>query len=401
VLLNLYRLLFWGKLHLAKKALSLKWDVAAAIALEMRGREENRRLPGINKDVDNLLEIVTRRLIELPTKEDLKEEEVERNAEIEAECAQAERSPQLQEMRADYFRLEAYFQGVARNEQQSAAALVRARQFVADPVPLKDPDIGRLEKKYKQLRRGNWKKIADRQSFRLDLNQANFGLIVSLVSTLFLLSGYLYNRFLYGSLGINVADFFTLTDYLTASIEQIRFAATGGALAILGMFFGLRSASRRSGFDASETERRSTSLLLAGAGLLGGVFALVAYLEDSPSWPNSLFFPSILVAIVLVKDAAQRFFVQREIALFSLVFVATYCIYLAAAVGTEILELKAGVRKVPRATAFHFSAVIGMNSPSTLLVGGNGTYLFFYDTSIRKVFVVPRSSVEYAAISKE
>src|SRR5207302_6846147 len=165
----------------------------AAIALEMRGREENRRLPGINKDVDNLLEIVTRRLIELPTKEDLKEEEVERNAEIEAECAQAERSPQLQEMRADYFRLEAYFQGVARNEQQSAAALVRARQFVADPVPLKDPDIWCLEKKYKRLRCGNWKKIADRQSFRLDLNQANFGLIVSLVSTLFLLSGYLYN----------------------------------------------------------------------------------------------------------------------------------------------------------------------------------------------------------------
>jgi hypothetical protein len=102
--------------------------------------------------------------------------------------------------------------------------------------------------------------------------------------------------------------------------------------------------------------------------------------------------------MAFVQDAARRFFVQRTIALFSLTFIATYSIYLATAVGTEIVEIKGGVKKLPRAAAFHFSAEIGMKSPDSLLVGGNGTYLFFYDASIKKIFVVPRSSVSYAAI---
>ena len=62
---------------------------------------------------------------------------------------------------------------------------------------------------------------------------------VSLFTSLFLVSGFLYTKFLYGSFGLNVGDFFTASDYISSSVDVLIPVFLSTALGILGMLWGL------------------------------------------------------------------------------------------------------------------------------------------------------------------
>ena len=124
-------------------------------------------------------------------------------------------------------------------------ALAKARSYKKSAEPISYKDLSCIEKKTrrkikalkKQIKKINTKKIEEEKSKligTIKITQSHILFFASVFSSLFLVGGFLYTRFLLLFLGINTSDFFDIYDYLSSSVDIIFsvFIST-----VAGMFF--------------------------------------------------------------------------------------------------------------------------------------------------------------------
>ena len=102
-------------------------------------------------------------------------------------------------------------------------------------MPLTIRDLYSLKRTVRKKMVALRENIADREALKIEIATKEIMALLSVVSSFFLISGYLYNRLLFGEFGIDVSKFFTLSDYIASSVSQIgyTFAATFLSLARL------------------------------------------------------------------------------------------------------------------------------------------------------------------------
>lgn len=271
--------------------------------------------------------------------------------------------------------------------------LEQAHKINPKVLPLESKDLPTIRRSVKTDIRKVRGIISDRNTFKISLSLKNAGTIIPVVSSVFLISGYLYNRFLLGEFGIEVSKYFTLSDYMASSIESIRYSASGALLAGISFFIGVHSASRRS-LDQLEYERKKTRYLPAFLILTSVVSAVFAYINNLELFYDACYMFIFFSAIQFAPWLSHRYFKEPMVALFIIVFLCTFAGHMFVSVGKTIYNLKYKKLEEIKKDDIIFKEQMPLQSSKVALFAANSNFLFLLDED-KNAFIVPKDQILY------
>ena len=255
--------------------------------------------------------------------------------------------------------------------------------------------IKQLKKKnkeiHKQLREGKIRKI--------EFPLKNLRLVLPVVSVFLTVSGYIYSIVYYGYFGIEVSLFFSLSDYLAASIEKIGTAFWSTISLLVGALIGH---IRNPTLSRLEHERRQSRLnkqvnILILLALLG---AILYFLLDSPIfYETHLPVLAILIGFILWRNYGGKYLKNPNSDGAVLFWIFIFLVQLWGSGQGAILRLESGEQH-----PFRVETSSKVYDESTArLIGGNSQFIFLLEPGKKqkKVLALPKSSLNFFWISKE
>ncbi|WP_281223621.1 hypothetical protein [Photobacterium sanguinicancri] len=210
---------------------------------------------------------------------------------------------------ANYHRLTAFYYSYGNSgnlhTEQVEGAMLKAQKRLLNCDELDEDGIKKLYKDVKQEKKLLRKRIGSSNKQRIEqekrelispitITATHFSVALTLVSTLFVISGFLYTKSFFYWFDVNVGDFYTVQDYLSSSIDVISSTAFSAFIGLLSIAIGLSTAWSDELHDGQfdVTERRKNYmwpfiLITSALGLAVSVYT-------TGMWPNIFIFPLIL-----------------------------------------------------------------------------------------------------------
>lgn len=241
----------------------------------------------------------------------------------------------------------------------------------------------------------NWA-LSEREAFKVKLTAQNVGYILALSSPLFLLTGYLYNKVYLGQFGIDASHYFDLSDYVVASVDELRYAAFSAILAVVFTFLGYHDASRKPAALIVHQQSRQRGANYTFLGLLA-LLSLAALTAGPPVvyYLGSTFI--YLLSLPIAAKLSKRFFVNDIPVLFSLVFAIGYFTALFGSLFANAYIFQSGEHKAASEN-FEFTEELRIDLDQVRFLGANSKYLFFWNPSTHQSFVVPSEKIKMIRI---
>ncbi len=303
---------------------------------------------------------------------------------------------------ASYFQLESFLQNCLGNKEGQEYYMNVARNY--DPEVLM-PDIRAIralgrktQREIKSLKTS----ISDREALKISLSGQNLPAVLTVVSTLFLVSGYLYSRAFLGYFGVEVAKYFALSDYVAASIDGIHYAVVAAVGASLGNFLGAHSLSRMPFSLEVQTRRKRRiqySLVTAMLGV-GTASTYVRELEEFYSIaPLFIFLLSYRPVSWLVCRYVKA--EDRVLAIFVILAILAFSLYLFASVRKDIYRIEHTEASDLKQYDIVFKEPVVFSTDAIVLLAANGGYVFLRDASSGKVYIIPRDQIQNISVRNE
>jgi hypothetical protein len=236
------------------------------------------------------------------------------------------------------------------------------------------------------------KELAERAAIRFEFSLGAISSAIGLFSALFIAAGFLYVRYFYQRLGVDVSLYFSIGDYLAASIEQIRIGAFSAVSALVIFAFGMRVGSMRSRLHirSSAASRRREGWLLSAFTV--AIWAAVAYsfYPGNPDYERMR--GACVISSYWVADfIAGAFFKNRLAAMAALVGAMIFATNVGISAYENSEKLILGKVSSEYTQELHFKE----KTPQVVgeLFGANGSYYFVFSRDERVVHVVPRDRV--------
>ncbi len=293
---------------------------------------------------------------------------------------------------ADYCRIRHFIDSGFNRKESAEYHLTRAKDmgFAADPI--KEKELYAYEKSVRtdiaELRYS----ISEREAVKVDLSIPGMTFLLAVASSLFLISGYLYNQFLLGSFGVDVSYYFTVSDYISSSISKIGFSFSAAAIGVASYFFGVHSSSRKS-FAQVELERRKPDYwkyVIVWASIMGAILNL--YLGNIQIFYSVSYLAVISTSLSYLPKACRKYFKRPDATLYTAIFVISLFTHLWSSTGMRINELRTDDLAEMKAYDIAFSGSVGPTSDELLLVASNSNYYFLLDDE-RRMHVIGKASV--------
>jgi hypothetical protein len=279
------------------------------------------------------------------------------------------------------------------NQRAAAHYLSKAKSINAKASPLLVNALSALETKTRKSINQLRELISDREAFKLSLSFGDATSLISVMSSFFLISGYLYNHFLLGQFGIEVSKYFGLSDYLASSIDGISYSAYSAGLGLLSYFLGMHSASRKSKLQLEYEESRKEYWPYAILGVLV-VGAVIGYMKNLEQVYDSISLLIILAAMYLMPTVARKYFTEPKKALFLLIFIASFSALMFAAVGKTVFKFRNYEFSKLNPYEVQLNEHISLKDKAFIILAGNSEYFFFLDKD-RSVIVLRKGDVMY------
>jgi hypothetical protein len=396
-----------------KRSLKLQLLLNIELRLRIRYLEPKARLEGYDEKFDLMVTLVTLKLLdpeifddsppeflyeEWPTDlrdlySERKSEYLKHKKEIDNLIEKLEQDEQVAKIRL-YYPLVRHFSAERLEKKSQAKYYMRkARDLNPEVSTLTTNDLFTLEGGVRREINRLRSKVADRQAIKIPLSTEKAGALISLVSCFFLVTGYLYNRLFWGHFGIEVSKYFTLSDYLAASIEGVRYSAIGAFVGLVAYFIGAYQASRKS-YAQLEHERKKRDYLPWLAIGIAAVSMVKGYMVDPEMFYEYGYILVIIIGLYLAPWLSNKFFKEPLAALFVLVFIISYSANMIASVGGAIHHAMNYPFDQIRTYDFEFKKELSINESDLAFITGNSNYLFFLDRG-RKAVVVPKDQILY------
>lgn len=216
--LHLLRLKYKLEFRAARKSVQLRNLCCLLVDAEIRALKPDLLQLGEDERLDHIVEYVAGQLM---NREALAETLPVSTDDLVFELIQlAQKSDNVQIAIARYHATEAFFSDIVKDEARKDGQLVLAR--TASPT-IVEYDAGAVYKEYgltvarhDKLR----KQLAERSAFKMEFSVAGISSGIALITTIFVVSGFLYIHYFYRRMGVDVSNFFSVADYLAASVEQ-------------------------------------------------------------------------------------------------------------------------------------------------------------------------------------
>ncbi|KON46932.1 hypothetical protein [Mariprofundus ferrooxydans] len=248
-----------------KKSLKTQLSIHFALKILIRALDPDSRLHGYDEHTDKMVHLATWKITHQEEfEEDCCIEEIERpedlkkaihdlrqdyfsNKEvIDKLASKAINNENIRSLVVRYFLVMNFTETLQKKTKTAQQHLTRARELDASAEPLEAKHLWEIDRKTKKKYKSIRNEIADKTAVKISFDEINIGAFLSILSALFLTSGFLYEYTFLGAFGIDVTRYFTLADYLASSMEAIRFSLVGAIFALIGFIFRVNGDSRMS-----------------------------------------------------------------------------------------------------------------------------------------------------------
>ncbi|MBI5892398.1 MAG: hypothetical protein HZB79_01900 [Deltaproteobacteria bacterium] len=324
---------------------------------------------------------------------DRKTEYLERKNAVDILVEKVEKDTDVINLIERYNLLHHFEDSYLKKKDEADYYLSKSQKINATATPLKTNDLFALERSLRKDINKTRDAISDREAIKISLSIQNAGAIISVVSSFFLISGYLYNRLLLGAFDIEVSIFFTLTDYLASSIDAIRYSASGAVIATGSYFWGVHSASRKS-VAQIEFERKKREYWPYIVLLIFIFSSIFAYIRNSIVFYNNVYIIILSATVVSAPWLAKRYFKEPLVTIFIIVFIFTFSGHMFVSLEKTIYRLKYDSQEKIERYKIIFKNEMPIEPSKLVLITGNSNYLFFLDEE-RNAVIIPKDQVQY------
>lgn len=142
-----------------------------------------------------------------------------------------------------------------------------------------------IKKTLRKFIKPDLNEVIDRSTFKIAISLKETISFITLITPLIFSGGYLYNSILFGLYGIDTSLYFGLSDYISVTINQIRFAIIGGIFALFGFFRSVVDINVNIGYFRNKYNiKRKENKRTVFNFLLLSVFAVLSYLDIKHSF---------------------------------------------------------------------------------------------------------------------
>lgn len=281
------------------------------------------------------------------------------------------------------------------NPQKTEYFLWCAKEIDSDTSSLTHDDVGKLKKQTKHALKKHRNEIADKEAVKLSITLSQLGSGIALLSALFVVSGYLYDKYYLGAFGIDVSKYFTISDYLSTSVESIRYAGFSGFFATVFTFLGFHHGSRKS-YAQLEYERGQKDYTLHVFGLILIVNVIVSYFVDQLLFYSALLMFAVVAALPLSDIISRKYFKQPIPVLFFLVFVALFFVrlYYSAARSVYQAQDETLISEATERYEYEFMDTIKLSDKNVVMLAANSNYYFFWDFKQETSIILPKDAIK-------
>lgn len=392
------RLHFWLQRKAAWKAVHLKRLCCSLLDAEIRSLKPDLLQVGEDDRLDLVVEYVARQLTGREMLAEL--EPVVDDSRVAELLDTARKSVEVQQVVARYHATDAFFADLVKDEGRKSGQIALARAAIAD---LAEYDAGAVYREHTKTvaRLGKLRKeLAERSALKMEFSIEGISGSVALVSAVFVVAGFLYVHYFYRRMGVDVSLYFSASDYLAASVEQIRAGAFAAAYALVVFALGIRAGSLRSRLHiraAAATRRREGWFIGFFTLVLCGTSAYSIYL-GKPDF-SQLRMAGLVLAYWLADYIAGAFFKNHLVAMTAIVATMVFGVNVGVSAYERSEQLLCGKDEAPYKHRVHFKDT----SPAVTgeLFGANGSYYFIYARDKGVTHVVPRDRVAQIDITKK
>jgi hypothetical protein len=317
----------------------------------------------------------------------------------------------------DYHRITAFFFSCGITtpalEEKAQAHLARAAEFTGSKEsvePLTTSSFSILSKnskidykhaksEYQYLMKEIISDTLTKEMPKITISAANVGFIVSFGASLFLITGYLYNRFLFQAFGMDTSMFFALGDYITTSLDKIYIAAISAGVGMTAYLVGMYN-------TAKEVKVRSILGVSGGRNPLDipvlflicvtAIVVTVQFYFDSPTKYQPLAVLIFFVVAFGLHELPLHHFLANRIQVITFgMALAYFGSHLFAVVATDIQLLKHGKLNDVRKYEVHFTAKVPFNEATAVLLTRTTEYAVFYDRQTKVSYAIPNGNVSF------
>lgn len=392
------RLYFWMQRKAAWKAVHLKRLCCSLLDAEVRMLRPDLLQPGEDDELDVIVELVSRELTE---REMLPEHFAVRSDSRVSELRQlASASIEVKQVVARYHGTDAFFAGLLKDEGRKTEQIALARaavQYAAEyDVNTVYREHSKTVRRLSKLR----KELAERSALKMDFSIQGVASAVAVVTAVFVIAGFLQVHYFYRRMGVDVALYFSVTDYLAASVEQIRAGAFAAAYAIAVFVLGVRAGSLR-----SRLQTRATASARRREGWIIGAFSVALVLVTAhsiyagePDFPN-MRIAGLVISYLLADYIADAFFKNRLVAMTAIAATLVFSVNVGVGAYERSERLLSGASVSDNSQRVQFTDSIAAVDGE--LFGANSSYFFFFAREAGVTYVIPRNRVAQIDVTKK
>ena len=393
-----------------KRALKIGTLQLQQLKYLIREMDPKARLEGHDADFDKTVHVAAFRLLkpeifgkdpdfparDVPAEEiydELKALYSEIQTNVDAIVQEISQEPRVRQVLIHYSLIQHFLEMSKKNSAVAEYHLTRATKMDSGVIPLTIRDLYSLKRTVRKEMVALRENIADREALKIEIAAIEIVALLSIVSSFFLISGYLYNRLLFGEFGIDVSKFFTLSDYIASSISQIGHTFAATLLSLVAFFLGEHFASRKSRVQLSYEQKKpdywlyvSLPIILSGA--------VWDYFYNVKGFYTSMYFAIILLALILLPNLCWKYFSKPRPALYGLLFIVYSFASLWMNLGHTIDDLRYEELQKQKKYALKFKGNISLPPSDFVLLAANSDFVFLLAEN-RKVHIYSKDLLQY------
>ena len=221
---------------------------------------------------------------------------------------------------------------------------------------------------------------------------SHFSIALTFISTLFLISGFVYTKSFFYWFGINVGDFYNVQDYLSSSIDVVSSTALSSVIGFAGFCNGYyRSIDDRlhdGQFNVNSKRRDYFIPFILVTSCIGLAFSIYT----TGRWPNIAIFPIVMFILLFAffKIPFLKFVENKLTVEAACLVVAIFFIHLGFTIKSNVESVFLDEYKPIYSIELQDKY---KNYSQMSYLTSNSNFVFLIDVDTKEVVVLPKNSV--------
>ena len=309
--------------------------------------------------------------------------------------------------REEYFRISYWLQSLLKHREDAEKISSSYNSIYNKALEqVGESEIWKIYGEFRKKARRERRLLHKSKTILIDFSPQDVMAFLPLLSIMFVIAGYFHISFLYGHFNVDASQFFSMSDYLAGSIEQIRHALFSLAGFALGIFHQFRTIPTMAQYELQKFANPLKWTLTYSSVLfsfyLFFVFVPIFPIQISTDPPLTISSHPLVTAIAIISVAwtpilfiSARYFKNSGFVYSFCMAVTIFFSSLYASTHTEIYEIENGR---PKMTFEIRSGGKKYTEQDAIFIGSNSRYVFLYHKEEKNTRIIPLTQIGYISL---